>query len=299
MYNEEAVIPTFFETIVPILNSLPVSWELVCVNDGSKDKTLQLLREKNAADDRIKIVNLSRNFGKENALTAGLDYSTGDAVIPIDVDLQDPPDVVPQMVDVWLGGADIVNAARRGRDTDTWTKRTTSRYFYKVINVISNVELAQDVGDYRLISRRACDVLRNMRERRRFMKGLFSWVGFPVETIYYDRAPRAAGTTKWNYWKLWNLALEGITSFSTVPLRIATYLGLVVALFSLSYALYLVVDTLIYGNPVSGYPSLMTAILFLGGVQLIFVGVIGEYIGRIHEEVKQRPIYVVESAKGF
>jgi len=299
MYNEEAVIPVFFLTIIPILDALPVQWEIICVNDGSRDKTLSLLNDYNKNDARIKVINLSRNFGKENALTAGLDYASGEALIPIDADLQDPPECIPIMVNAWLAGAEIVNAARKDRQTDTWAKRTTSRYFYRIVNLISNVELAQDVGDYRLISRRAADAVRTMRERRRFMKGLFSWVGFSVETIYYDRAARAAGTTKWNYWKLWNLALEGITSFSTVPLRIATYLGLSAALLSLTYALYLVLDTLFFGNPVSGYPSLMTAILFLGGVQLIFIGVIGEYVGRIHEEVKQRPIYIVESAKGF
>ena len=299
MYNEEAVIPVFFLTIIPILDALPVQWEIICVNDGSRDKTLSLLNDYNKNDARIKVINLSRNFGKENALTAGLDYASGEALIPIDADLQDPPECIPIMVNAWLAGADIVNAARKDRQTDTWAKRTTSRYFYRIVNLISNVELAQDVGDYRLISRRAADAVRTMRERRRFMKGLFSWVGFSVETIYYDRAARAAGTTKWNYWKLWNLALEGITSFSTVPLRIATYLGLSAAVLSLTYALYLVLDTLFFGNPVSGYPSLMTAILFLGGVQLIFIGVIGEYVGRIHEEVKQRPIYIVESAKGF
>ncbi len=299
MYNEEAVIPVFFRTIIPILEALPVQWEIICVNDGSRDKTLSLLTDYNKNDARIKVINLSRNFGKENALTAGLDHASGEALIPIDVDLQDPPEFIPIMVNAWLAGADIVNAARKDRQTDTWAKRTTSRYFYRIVNLISNVELAQDVGDYRLISRRAADAVRSLRERRRFMKGLFSWVGFSVETIYYDRAPRAAGTTKWNYWKLWNLALEGITSFSTVPLRIATYLGLSAAVLSLTYALYLVLDTLFFGNPVSGYPSLMTAILFLGGVQLIFIGVVGEYVGRIHEEVKQRPIYIVASTKGF
>lgn len=299
MYNEEEVIPSFFGEIVPILESLSITWEVVCVNDGSKDRTLELLCEWNSRDPRIKVVNLSRNFGKERALTAALDYASGDAVIPIDADLQDPPELIPRMVELWQQGFDVVNAMRRSRQSDTLMKRATARLFYRVINAISDVEIPQDTGDFRLLTKRACDVLRSMRETRRFMKGLFSWVGFSTTSIYYDRSPRAAGTTKWNYWKLWNLAIEGITSFSTAPLKVATYLGLASAMFSFFYAIYLVVDTLAFGNPVKGYPSLMTAILFFGGVQLLFIGVVGEYVSRIHDEVKGRPIYIVESARGF
>ncbi len=299
MYNEEEVIAEFFAEIVPILEKLPIGWEIVCVNDGSKDRTLELLRGWNARESRIKVINLSRNFGKECAMTAALDYATGDAVIPIDADLQDPPELIPKMVELWMQGFDVVNAVRSSRNSDTLMKRLTAKWFYRIINNISHVEISPDTGDFRLLSRRACDVLRSMRETRRFMKGLFSWIGFDTTFVYYERKQRAAGTTKWNYWKLINFAIEGITSFSTVPLRIATYLGLIAALVSLSYALLLVIDTLIFGNPVQGYASLMTAVIFFGSVQLIFIGVLGEYVGRIYDEVKRRPVYIVESAIGL
>ena len=299
MYNEEEVVAEFFGVVIPILEELPVAWEIVCVNDGSRDRTLDLLLEWNNRDSRIKVINLSRNFGKESAMTAALDYADGDAVIPIDADLQDPPGLIPKMVDLWKQGFDVVNAVRSSRESDTRMKRITAKWFYRVINGISNVDIPPDTGDFRLLSKRACDVLRSMRESRRFMKGLFSWVGFKTTSIEYERKPRVAGSTKWNYWKLMNLAIEGITSFSAVPLRIATYFGVVSAVLSLGYALILVVDTLIFGNEVKGYSSLMTAVIFFGSVQLIFIGVLGEYVGRIYDEVKRRPIYVVESVFGL
>lgn len=299
MYNEEAVIDHFFAEIIPTLNNLPVGWEVVCVNDGSQDNTLTRLWEWHSKETRIKVINLSRNFGKERALTAALDYATGDAVIPIDADLQDPPDIIPGMIALWQQGFDVVNAVRRGREGDTALKRATASVFYRTINAISDVEIPRDTGDFRLLSKRAADVLRGMHETRRFMKGLFSWVGFRTTSIQYNRKPRVAGSTKWNYWKLWNFAVEGITSFSTAPLKVATYVGILTAMLAFVYAIYLVVDTLVFANPVKGYPSLMTAILFFGGAQLTFIGIVGEYVGRIHEEVKGRPIYVVESALGF
>ena len=299
MFNEEEVIVSFFDEVIPILEELPLLWEIICVNDGSKDKTLDLLIEWHTKDTRIKVVNLSRNFGKERALTAALDFATGDAMIPIDVDLQDPPEVIPQLVSLWEEGFDVVNAVRGNRDSDTLMKRLTARWFYRVINSVSDVKISPDTGDFRLLSKRACDVLRNMRESRRFMKGLFSWVGYNTTSIYYERRPRFAGTTKWNYWKLFNLAIEGITSFSTAPLKLSTYIGSIFALFSVCYAIYLIFDTLIYGNDVKGYPSIMTAILFVGGIQLVFIGIIGEYIGKINDEVKGRPIYIVESVRGL
>lgn len=299
MYNEEDVVQNFFTEIIPILENLKIYWEIVCINDGSTDRTLEILWDFNKRDARIKVINFSRNFGKESALTAGLDYVTGDAVIPIDADLQDPPDIIPKMVDLWLSGFDVVNAARSCRKSDTWFKRTSSRWFYTVINQISDFKIPENVGDYRLLSRRCYKVINTLSEKRRFMKGLFSWVGFPTATIHYERKPRVAGKTKFNYWKLWNFAIEGITSFSTIPLRIATYLGLLTSMLSFLYAFYLIIETLIFGNNVEGYPSVMTAILFFGGVQLIFIGVIGEYISRIHDEVKGRPVYVVESSRGF
>lgn len=299
MYNEEEVVAEFFAEIIPFLENLPLTWEIICVNDGSKDHTLELLRGWHERESRIKVINLSRNFGKECAMTAALDHATGDAVIPIDADLQDPPELIPKMVGLWMEGFDVVNAVRSSRNSDTRMKRLTAKWFYKIINSISNVEISPDTGDFRLLSRRACDVLRSMRETRRFMKGLFSWIGFNTTFVYYERKQRAAGTTKWNYWKLLNFAIEGITSFSTVPIRIASYIGLMAALMSLSYALVLVMDTLIFGNSVQGYASLMTAVIFFGSVQLIFIGVLGEYVGRIYDEVKRRPVYIVESALGL
>ncbi|MBD8554663.1 glycosyltransferase family 2 protein [Rhizobium sp. CFBP 8762] len=299
MYNEAEVISIFVDTLRPILDGLPVDWEIICVNDGSTDNTLKIVREMSAIDDRIKVLNLSRNFGKESALTAALDHARGDAVIPIDADLQDPPQIIPQMVDLWLAGVDVVNAVRSNRDTDTRIKRLTARYFYVLMNAISNIDVPQNVGDFRLISRRVLDVLNSMRERRRFMKGLFSWVGFSSANVFYERQGRAAGKTKWNYWRLWNFAIEGITSFSTFPLKIATYCGFMLAFISLTYAINLTANTLIVGTDVKGYPSIMTAVLFFGGVNLMFIGIVGEYVGRIYEEVKQRPIYILESSTGF
>jgi len=299
MYNEEDVVQDFFAEVIPILENLPVSWEIVCINDGSADRTMEILWDWNKRDNRIKMINFSRNFGKESAITAGLDYVTGDAVIPIDADLQQPPEIIPQMVNIWLAGVDVVNAAGNRRLSDTWLKRTTSHLFYRLINKISDVPIPENVGDYRLLSKRCYNVIKTLPERRRFMKGLFSWVGFPTVTIYYERQKRVAGETKFNYWKLWNFAIEGITSFSTMPLRVATYLGVLTAMLSFLYAFYLVIDTLLFGNNVKGYPSIMTVILFFSGVQLIFLGVIGEYISRVHDEVKARPLYIVESVRGF
>ncbi len=299
MYNESKVITQFFDRLIPILESLPQEWEVICVNDGSTDNTFSMLTTLHKRDNRIKIINFSRNFGKERALAAALDYASGDAVIPIDADLQDPPELITDMVRLWQEGYDVVNAVRSHRRDDTLLKRTTASLFYRIINRLSEVEIRQDAGDFRLLSRRVCDVLRTMRERHRFMKGLFAWVGFPTTEIYFERKARVAGTTKWNYWSLWNYAIEGITSFSTAPLKIAFYLGLTTASFSFIYILFLIGKTLIIGDPVRGYPSMMTAILFLGGVQLVFIGVIGEYVGRIHDEVKARPIYVVDTLHGL
>lgn len=299
IYNEAPILDRFFERVLPILAGLGLDWEIVCVDDGSKDRTLERLWHWHGREPRIKVIGLSRNFGKERALTAALDHASGDAVIPMDVDLQDPPELIPRMVDLWRQGFDVVNAIRSRRDGDSLVKRTTARLFYRLINHLSEVEIPRDAGDYRLLSRRVCEVLRSMRESHRFMKGLFAWVGFPTTAIYFERAPRSGGVTKWNYWRLWNFALEGITAFSTLPLKLASYLGLLTASLSFLYASFLVVRTLIFGEPVKGYPSLMTAILFFGGVQLIFIGVIGEYVARIHEEVKGRPIYVIDSLRGF
>lgn len=299
MYNEADVIDQFFARLRPVLEGLELDWEVICVNDGSKDRTLELLWQWHEQDTRIKVINLSRNFGKERALTAALDLASGDAVIPIDADLQDPPELIPRMLEQWEQGFDVVNAIRSSRNSDSHIKRTTARLFYRIFNHLSNREIPSDAGDFRLLSRRVCDVLRSMRESHRFMKGLFTWVGFSTTTIHFERKPRCGGGTKWSYWRLWNYALEGIISFSTIPLKTASYLGLLTATLSLLYAGFLVLRTLILGDPVKGYPSMMTAILFFGGVQLIFIGIIGEYIARIHDEVKGRPIYVIDSVRGF
>jgi glycosyltransferase involved in cell wall biosynthesis len=244
-------------------------------------------------DSRVVVIDLSRNFGKEAALTAGLDHTLGDCAIPLDADLQDPPEMIPELLAKWREGFDVVNAVRITRDGESWLKRASAHIFYRVINRMSNVEIPPDTGDFRLISRPALDALKMLPERRRFMKGLFAWVGFRTANVYYHREPRYAGKTKWNYWRLWNFALEGITSFSQVPLQLASYLGFLVSLCAFLYAITLIISTLVYGNPVKGYPSMMVTLLFLGGVQLMALGVIGEYLGRIYEESKQRPVYLV------
>jgi glycosyltransferase involved in cell wall biosynthesis len=292
-HNEQANIGPLHLRLRRVLDSTGLSWELICVNDGSEDGTLPGLIRLAGHDPRVRVYDLSRNFGKEAALTAGLDQARGRVAIPIDADLQDPPELIPDLIAKWRQGFDVVNAVRQAREDEGWLKRVSAHWFYRVINRLSAIEIPRDTGDFRLISRAALDALRRMPERRRFMKGMFVWVGFPTASVVYRRAGRQAGRSSWNYWRLWNFALEGITSFSEVPLRAASYIGVAVALPSLLYALFLIGRTLIMGNRVSGYPSLMVAILFLGGVQLTALGVIGEYIGRIYEETKQRPVYII------
>lgn len=292
-YNEANCLPELQTRLAAVLTPLG-SWEVVYVNDGSRDDTLRLLLALQRNDPRVAVINLSRNFGKEIALTAGLDHARGEAVIAIDADLQDPPEVIPDLVAAWREGYDVVYAQRRLRTGETRVKRITANLFYRLMARIGGLEMPRNTGDFRLISRRVADALTSLREQHRFMKGLFAWVGFPSKAVLYDRAPRYAGQTKWNYWKLWNLALEGITSFTVMPLKLATYLGLFVALIALVYGSIIVFKTLWFGNPVAGYPSLMTVLLFLGGVQLITLGVIGEYLGRIFNETKRRPLYLVE-----
>ncbi len=270
------------------------TWEAIYVDDGSTDDTRAMIDAIRADDHHAGIVALSRNFGKEVATTAGLDFTRGTAVIVIDADLQDPPEVIPELVAAWRKGFDMVNAQRRARDGETPLKRLTASLFYRLMRDAGPVKLPVDTGDFRLMSRRVVDAVGLLRERHRFMKGIFAWVGYPTTTVLYDRAPRHAGETKWNYWRLWNLALEGITSFTMMPLKIATYLGLTVAVISVLYAAEVIVKTIILGNQVAGYPSLMTVVLFLGGVQLMTLGVIGEYLGRVFNETKYRPLYLVE-----
>jgi glycosyltransferase involved in cell wall biosynthesis len=295
-YNEQEVLPAFHARLVPVMDAIGLPWEVVYVNDGSRDRTLEVMLGLRAADPRVAVVNLSRNFGKEIALTAGLDHAAAsEAVVVIDADLQDPPEVIPDLVAAWRQGFDVAYAKRRAREGETWLKKTTAAGFYRLMQRIGGrVELPADTGDFRLMSRRALDALLELREQHRFMKGLFAWVGFPSTPVLYDRAPRAAGETKWNYWKLWNLSLEGITAFTVGPLKLATYLGLFTAVGAAIYAVQLVIRTILFGNPVAGYPSLLAVVLFLGGVQLMTLGIIGEYLGRVFNETKRRPLYIIE-----
>jgi glycosyltransferase involved in cell wall biosynthesis len=295
-YNEQEVLPEFHARITAAMEGIGLPFELVYVNDGSRDGTLALMLQAQAADARVAVVNLSRNFGKEIALTAGLDHAAcSEAVVVIDADLQDPPEVIPALVAAWRQGFDVAYAQRLVRHGESWLKRVTAAGFYRVMQRLGGrVQLPQDTGDFRLMSRRSLDALLQLREQHRFMKGLFAWVGFPSVAVPYDRAPRAAGTTKWNWWKLWNLSLEGITSFTVGPLKIASYLGLGIAFISAAYIVQLLLRTLLFGNPVAGYPSLMAAVLFLGGVQMMMLGIIGEYLGRVFNETKGRPLYIVE-----
>ncbi len=294
-YDEAQVLEKFHARLAATMNAIGVDWEVVYVNDGSRDCSLDVMHALKAGDAHVAVLNLSRNFGKEIALTAGLDRAAGDAVVVIDADLQDPPELIPQLLDVWATGIDIVYAQRRSRSGESWLKRQSAFAFYRVMRRLTKIDIPPDTGDFRLMSRRAVDALLQLREHHRFMKGLFAWVGFSTHAVPYDRNGRAAGSSKWNYWKLWNFALEGITSFTVLPLKIATYLGVIIALLSGLYAVYLVISTLLYGNPVPGYPSLLVAILFMGSTQLVVLGIIGEYLGRSFNELKQRPLYFVES----
>lgn len=294
VFNEEDAIPIFYKTVREFEALKEHEIEIVFINDGSKDATESIINALGVADPLVVPLSFTRNFGKEPALFAGLDRATGDAVIPIDVDLQDPIEVIPHLIEKWQAGADMVLAKRTDRSTDGHIKRKSAEWFYKLHNKISNPKIEENVGDFRLMSRAIVENIKLLPERNLFMKGILSWVGGKTDVVEYARAERVAGDSKFNGWKLWNLALEGITSFSTVPLRMWTYIGLAVAGMSFFYGAWMIVDTLAFGNPVRGYPSLLVSILFLGGIQLIGIGVLGEYIGRIYTEVKKRPRYVLK-----
>jgi glycosyltransferase involved in cell wall biosynthesis len=298
VFNEEQAIELFYRAVRRELNIDEAEVEIVFINDGSTDLTAERATALALADDQVMLINFSRNFGKEPALFAGLEHATGDAVIPMDVDLQDPISVVPRLVERWRQGADVVLAKRLDRHTDSYLKRYSASLFYHLLNRISYTRIEENVGDFRLMDRKVVDVIRALPEHQLFMKGVLSWAGFNTVVVEYVRAQRIAGNSKFNGWKLWNLALEGVTSFSTVPLRLWTYVGGFVSIFAVLYALYMVLDKIFFGNSVPGYPSLMTAILFLGGVQLIGIGILGEYIGRIYIEAKHRPRYVVKNIVG-
>lgn len=292
-YNESEGLREFHRRLGAVLDDVPGNHEIVYVNDGSTDRTLDIMEQLAASDVRVSIVDLSRNFGKEIAMTAGLDLAVGDAAVVIDADLQDPPELIPRLVDAWREGYDVVYAKRAFRDGETAIKKITAHAFYTVIRKVSRVDIPSDTGDFRLLSRRAVNALAKVREQHRFMKGLFAWIGYPQKAITYERDRRFAGSTKFGYWKLWNFALEGITSFSIAPLKIATYVGLSVGTLAFVYAIWIVYKTLMFGDPVRGYPTVMVVMLFLGGVQLSFIGLLGEYVGRMFDEVKRRPLYLL------
>ena len=299
MYNEEESLDAFFARTQRALQTVTHSYEIICVNDGSRDDTIVQLRARSEQDARIRVVNLSRNFGKEIALSAGLDHASGDAVIPIDADLQDPPEIIPLMLAKWRGGAKLVLAKRRDRSTDTWLKRVTANGAYWVFSKLTHPRIPRNVGDFRLMDRDVVDAIRQLPERSRFMKGLFAWIGYEAEIVEYDREVRSAGETKWNYWKLWNFALDGITSFSSLPLRIWSYLGFGVSFLAMAYLGWILVKSVVFGLDIPGYASLMSVTLFFNGILLIGVGVIGEYLSRIFAEVKARPLYIVSETIGF
>jgi glycosyltransferase involved in cell wall biosynthesis len=300
VFNEAETISIFLERVSRVFETRPgISLEILFVNDGSTDATLEELLVFQRSDTRIKVVDLSRNFGKEAALTAGLDAVTGDVVVPIDVDLQDPPELIPEMIEKWREGYEVVLGQRINRDSDAFAKRCSANWFYRLHNRIAKPRLPENVGDFRLMGRCVVEALKRLPESQRFMKGLFAWAGFRTTYVGYVRPERVAGTTKFNGWKLWNFALEGITGFSTTPLRVWTYLGGAVSLLSLMYAIYIVMRVMAFGTDLPGYASQIVAITFLGGLQLIGIGVIGEYLGRAYVETKRRPVYIVRKMYGI
>lgn len=294
-YNEQEVLSQLFERLDKLANNNPnYNFEFLFVNDGSRDKTLELIKQQAKKDRRVSYLNFSRNFGKEIAMIAGIDHVQGDALVIIDADLQDPPELIPEMIKYWEEGYDDVYARRKSRDGETWLKKKTSEMYYKVLQSSTNIPIQIDTGDFRLLDRRCIDALKQFRESQRNTKALFSWIGYKKKEILYNRDPRLAGTTKWNYRKLSNLAIDGITSFTTAPLRIATITGLLISAISFLYIIYLLVRPLFGVSTGAGYSSTLAVILFMGGVQMLFLGIIGEYIGRIFNETKNRPLYFIE-----
>jgi glycosyltransferase involved in cell wall biosynthesis len=299
--DEEQAIAPFVDRVPAVLANVPDlggRFEILFVDDGSADGTIQAIRRAHDADPRVRAISFSRNFGKEAALTAGLEHARGKAVIPMDVDLQDPPEVLPEMIAKWRSGYEIVYGVRNDRASDSLPKRLTADLYYRAHNRLSNDKIPEHAGDFRLLDRKVVDAIKAMPERNRFMKGLFAWAGFKQTSVSYSREPRTTGASKFRYWQLWTFALDGITSSSTVPLRVWSYLGGMVALFALAYALFIAVRTLVFGIDVPGYASLMVSVLFLGGLQLLSLGVLGEYVGRILIEAKARPLYVIREEIG-
>lgn len=293
VYNERAVLPLLHARLTAVLSGLPLRYEIVLVDDGSRDGSDIDMADLAARVPHVRAVRLSRNFGKEAALTAGIAHAKGDAVVVLDADLQDPPELIPQMIEAWQAGADVVAMRRRTRAGETAVKKLSAHLFYRLLNRVSAVDIPEDTGDFRLMSRKAVDALGQLPERNRYMKGLFAWIGLPTTVLLYDRAPRAAGQTKWDYPGLLRLAFEGITSFSVAPLRIAMVLGLLTALTGVLFGGWIIAKTLVLGEVVQGYPSLIAVMTLLGGVQLVSVGLLGEYVGKTYFEAKQRPLYLV------
>ena len=297
VFNEDAVLALFHARLADVLADCPGAHEIIYVDDGSTDNSAQVLETLRLTCSQVGVARLSRNFGKERAMTAGLSLARGDVVVMLDADLQDPPELIVQMLAAWRLGADVVNMRRTKREGETAAKKASAYFFYRVINRMSELDIPNDVGDFRLFSRRAVEALNSMPESNRFMKGLFSWIGFKQVTLDYHRKARAAGESKWPYWRLWNFALEGITSFSTVPLRIATYVGVFSALGAFVYALGFLLKTLVWGETVKGFPTLLESVLLLGGLQLMAIGIVGEYVGRIYLESKRRPLFLLDFFK--
>ncbi|MDN4081937.1 MULTISPECIES: glycosyltransferase family 2 protein [Paenibacillus] len=294
-YNEEEVIYQLYSRLTKVIDSITgYNFELLFVNDGSKDNTVEILGNLGKKDRRISLVDLSRNFGKEVAMIAGLDFSVGDAVVIIDADLQDPPELIVEMIKYWEQGYDDVYAKRATRAGETWFKKWTASSFYKLLQKMSRIPIQENTGDFRLLDRRCIEALKQLRETQRYTKGMFSWIGFNKKEILFNRDSRAAGETKWNYYKLLDLAIEGITSFTTAPLRFSAMLGVFISIGAFFYMIFIITRTLIFGGSVAGYASLMTVILFLGGIQLLSLGIIGEYLGRVFNETKSRPLYFVK-----
>ena len=298
-YNEEKSLDLLYSRIKKLYLGLPdYQLQILLVDDGSKDNTLAKMKELHVKDPVISYISLSRNFGKENAMLAGLDYAEGDAVILMDADLQDPPELIPQMIEEWEKGYDDVYARRRKRSGETWFKKNSAYLFYRILQRFSDIDIPPDVGDFRLLDRQAVNALCVLREKQRYTKGLFSWIGYNKKELLFDRDPRATGNSKMNFFKLFGLAMDGITSFSVAPLRLASILGLIISTAAFMYLLYVVIKTLLYGDPVAGYPSMISIILFMGGIQLVVLGIIGEYVGRIFYEAKGRPNYLVSEFNG-
>ncbi|MFC4321294.1 glycosyltransferase family 2 protein [Litchfieldia salsa] len=294
-YNEEDVLQQLYDRLNKVISSVPsYQFEILFVNDGSKDHTLSIIKKIRERDKGVSYLNLSRNFGKEIAMIAGLDHAKGDAVIIIDADLQDPPELIPEMIKYWEMGYDDVYAKRKSRSGESWFKKWSSSTFYKLLQKITKIPIQENTGDFRLLDRRCVEALKQIRETQRYTKGMFSWIGYHKMELLFDRDSRAAGETKWNYARLVDLAIEGITSFTTAPLRLSALFGCVVSFFSFIYIIWIVTNTLLFGASVAGYPSLMTVVLFLGGIQLLSLGIIGEYLGRIFNETKRRPLYLID-----